>query len=96
MVETTTLDDYLLPRLKLRRDDAFDAHIKVSPTCVGLYSTFEASPHLAPSRHGLQPVIDIFGNHLTAHKSSQWGPTACVYGLCILDLTGTASCQMTA
>ena len=26
---TTTLDDYLLPRLKLRRDDAFGAHIKV-------------------------------------------------------------------
>lgn len=28
-VPTTTLDDYLLPRLKLRRDDAFGAHIKV-------------------------------------------------------------------
>ena len=28
-VPTTTLDDYLLPRLKLRRDDAFGAHMKV-------------------------------------------------------------------
>ena len=33
MVPTTTLDDWLLPRLKLRRDDAFDAHMKVHPVC---------------------------------------------------------------
>ena len=58
MVETTTLDDYLLPRLKLRRDDAFDAHIKVSPTCVSLCSTFEASSHLDALRHRLEPVND--------------------------------------
>ena len=29
MVPTTTLDDYLLPRMKLKRDDAFEAHMKV-------------------------------------------------------------------
>lgn len=36
MVPTTTLDDYLLPRLNLRRDDAFDAHIKVRSACTFL------------------------------------------------------------
>ncbi len=36
MVPTTTLDDFLLPRLNLRRDDAFDAHIKVHPACINL------------------------------------------------------------
>ena len=29
MVPTTTLDDYLLPRMKLKRDDTFEAHMKV-------------------------------------------------------------------
>ena len=31
MVPTTTLDDYLLPRMKLKRDDTFEAHMKVLP-----------------------------------------------------------------
>ena len=46
MVPTTTLDDYLLPRLNLRRDDAFDAHMKVRPACASL-CTSEA-PRRAP------------------------------------------------
>lgn len=45
MVPTTTLDNYLQPRLKLRRDDAFDAHLKVPPH----HTT--ALPHIVTPNH---------------------------------------------
>jgi hypothetical protein len=49
MVPTSTLDDYLLPRLKLRRDDAFGAHMKVH--CLNLPQFSSAAQSTAAERH---------------------------------------------
>ena len=57
MVPTTTLDDWLLPRLKLRRDDAFDAHIKVHPAFVRHPGITYASNSWLLSADGLVDVV---------------------------------------